>query len=199
MSVRIGILGGSFDPIHFGHLAIAEEARLALALDRVLFVPAARQPLKLAGHAAPAAARLEMTRLACASNDAFVVSTAELERPGPSFTVDTLATLRAAGDDELFFILGADALGDFPRWHAADRIIRLARVVVFDRPGTRADTASVARALPGLDERLTRIEGPLLDLSSTVLRQRVARGLPIRYQTPDPVVDFIAAHDLYGG
>lgn len=199
MSVRTGILGGSFDPVHFGHLAIAEEARVALGLERVLFVPAARQPFKAGAHAAPAEARLEMARLACATNQYFATSPVELERPGPSYTVDTLAELKAASGDELFFILGADALGDLARWHAADRIVRLARIVAVGRPGARTNITAVVQALPALEGRLTFIDGPMLDLSSTQLRQRVAAGLPIRYQAPDPVVEYIAARGLYAG
>jgi nicotinate-nucleotide adenylyltransferase len=197
MSARIGIIGGSFDPIHFGHLAIAEEARATLRLDRVLFVPAARQPFKATSHAAPPEMRLAMTRLACAPNTAFEASDVELERPGPSYTVDTLAALRATTDSELFFILGADALGDLPRWHAAQRIVEFARIVAVGRPGAHPDLSALTLALPGIGGRLTQIAGPMLDISSTLLRQRVAAGLPIRYQAPDPVVDFIAEQALY--
>lgn len=197
MTARTGILGGSFDPIHYGHLAIAEEARAALRLDRVLFIPAARQPFKSGTHAAPPLMRLEMARLACLGNNAFVASPIELERPGPSYTVATLEALAASIDDELFFILGADALADFPLWHAAKRIVELARIVAVGRPGFAPDTAALFQALPALAPKLTQIEGPMLAISSTDLRRRVAAGRPIRYQTPDPVVEFIAARRLY--
>jgi nicotinate-nucleotide adenylyltransferase len=197
MSARVGILGGSFDPIHFGHLAIAEEARVALQLDRVLFVPAARQPFKAGTHAAPPELRLAMTRLACTPNGAFEVSAVELERAGPSYTVDTLSTLRTTTNGELFFILGADALGDLPRWHAAPRIAELARIIAFGRPGAYADVTALTQALPSIEGRLTQLAGPMLDISSTLLRQRVAAGLPIRYQVPDSVADFIAERGLY--
>jgi len=197
MSARTGILGGSFDPIHFGHLAIAEEARVALALDRVLFIPAARQPLKTRAHAAQPAMRLEMARLACAANQGFEVSTLELERPGPSYTVATIDVLSRSIGGELFFILGADALADLPRWHAAERIVEQARIVAVGRPGAAPDTPKIAGALPALASRLTLLDGPMLDISSTDLRLRVAAGRPIRYQTPDAVVEYIAEHRLY--
>jgi nicotinate-nucleotide adenylyltransferase len=197
MSGRIGILGGTFDPIHYGHLAIAEEARAALDLDRVMFIPAARQPLKPAGHGATPSQRLDMVRLACGSNAAFEVSTIELDRSGPSYTVATLETLHAAGLGDLYFILGADALADLPRWYAAPRVIQLSWVVAVGRPGAPTDSSIVERALPQLAHRLTLLEGPQLDISSTTLRRRIAMGRPIRYQTPDLVVDDIATHKLY--
>lgn len=199
MTKRTGILGGTFDPIHYGHLAIAEEARVALRLDRVLFIPVARQPLKGSGHVASASQRVAMARLACASNAAFEVLTTEVDRPEPSYTVDTLEELSGAGGDELHFILGADALADFPRWRAVQRILELARLVVVTRPGPAADLEALARALPGLRGRLTLLEGPRLDISSSELRRRIAAGRPIRYQTPDPVVEYIAANRLYQG
>ncbi len=118
MTTRTGILGGTFDPIHYGHLAIAEEARTALRLDRVLLVPAAHQPLKRGEHLASPEQRFEMVRLACAGNDAFEPSTIELDRPGPSYTVATLEELAGGGWGELFFVMGADALADLPRWYA---------------------------------------------------------------------------------
>ena len=197
MSARIGILGGSFDPIHYGHLAIAEEARVALQLDQVLFVPAARQPFKAGAHAATPEMRLEMARLACASNQAFDISTVELDRHGPAYTVTTLETLRDTIGGELFFILGADALADLPRWRAAERIVELARIVAVARPGVQPNLPQIVGGLPALRARLTLLEGPLLAISSTSLRQRVADGQPIRYQTPDAVVAYIAAHGLY--
>jgi nicotinate-nucleotide adenylyltransferase len=197
MSARTGILGGSFDPIHYGHLAIAEEARVALRLDHVLFVAAARQPFKSGAHAAPAEMRLEMARLACGTNGAFEASPIELERAGLSYTVTTLETLRAAIGGELFFILGADALDDLPTWHAAPRIVELAKVVAVGRPGFGLDAARATTALPELGARLTLLQGPRLDISSTELRRRVAEGKPIRYQTPDAVVRYIAERRLY--
>src|SRR5436190_575118 len=126
MTTRIGILGGTFDPIHYGHLASAEAARVALGFAQVLFVPAAWQPLKANEERAAPVDRLAMVRLACADNEFFDVSTSELERPGRSYSIDTLAELHGAGLGELYFILGADAAMGFPNWRAAERILGLA-------------------------------------------------------------------------
>jgi nicotinate-nucleotide adenylyltransferase len=197
LTARIGILGGTFDPIHYGHLAIAEEVRVALALDRVLFVPAAYQPLKVQRPGADAQHRLAMVRLACATNAYFSVSDIEIRRPGPSYTVTTLQALHDTDMGELFFILGADALNDLPRWHEAARIPRLTNIVAVQRPGTIVDTASLFAALPALRERLTMIDGPRLDISSSELRQRAADNRPLRYLVPDAVVEYIATHGLY--
>lgn len=197
MTARIGILGGTFDPIHYGHLAIAEEARLALQLDRVLFVPVSQQPLKHGTHVATPEQRFAMTQLACASNPAFEVSRIELDRPGPSFTLMTLEALQAAQIGELHFILGDDALAELTRWHAAERVVELARIVVVGRPGSATDRTRTIQALPALNERLIVLPGPALDISSTALRRRVAANQPIRYQTPDVVVAYIGEHRLY--
>jgi nicotinate-nucleotide adenylyltransferase len=197
MSKRIGILGGTFDPIHYGHLAIAEEARVALDFEQVLFVPAARQPLKRGEHSATPQQRLEMARLACCSNTAFEVSPIEIERAGPSYTVDTLEALHAKGAVDLHFIVGADAAGDLYRWRAAGRIVALARIVVIGRPGFTLDRTALSHHLPGLEARMTLLEGPGLDISSSELRCRIAAGRPILYHTPEPVVKYIAQHGLY--
>lgn len=196
---RIGIYGGTFDPIHIGHLVIAEEARWALQLDQVYLVPAARQPLKAAGHHASPAQRLEMVRRACATNLAFVPSDIELHRPPPSFTVETITQLRAqlGPDPEIFFILGADAARDLPHWRRAAEIIRLARLVIVGRPGYQVDLASLDRGLPGAASRSMFLEGPMLEISSTELRRRLADGRPVRYQIPDPVLAYISAEGLY--
>ena len=197
MTRRIGILGGTFDPIHYGHLAIAEEARVVLGFDRVLFIPAARQPLKAGVHSATPEQRCEMVQRACADNAAFEVSTIELGRAGFSYTVATLEELAQAGLGELHFILGSDAAADLPRWYAVERVLELAWIVAVERPGTALDQAALIRKLPCLRERLTVLEGPRLEISSSELRRRVAAGRPIRYQTPDAVVEYIAAHNLY--
>jgi nicotinate-nucleotide adenylyltransferase len=197
MTARTGILGGTFDPIHYGHLAIAEEARLALGLDRVLFIPAAQQPLKHGAHIGTPEQRFEMTRLACASNPAFEVSRIEIDRPGPSFTLTTLEALQHDRLGELHFILGADALADLPRWRGAAHIVELARIVAVGRPGSAPDLARLGQTLPMLRERMTLLAGPALDISSSALRRRVLAGLPIRYQTPDSVLAYISEQRLY--
>ncbi len=197
---RIGIYGGTFDPIHLGHLAIAEEARWALDLHQVIFVPAARQPFKMDSTTADASRRLIMTRLACSSNPAFTVSDSELQRAVPSYTIDTLALFRAhfGAHADLIFILGADAARDLPRWHRARELMTLARFAVIERPGVRLDLHQLDRELPGVVERLTIIAGPQLIISSTELRRRLATGQPVRYQIPEAVYAYICAHGLYG-
>lgn len=194
---RTGILGGSFDPIHYGHLAIAEEARVVLRLQRVLIIPAGEQPLKPGGSVASSVHRLAMARLACAGNPFFEVSSIEIDRPGPSYTYVTLQILHDQGFDDLYLILGADSVTDLPRWHEVRRILKLARIVGMSRPGASFDLAHLAQILPGLMERLIVIDGPRLDISSTDLRLRVAQGRPIRYQTPDSVVAYIETNGLY--
>ena len=198
-ATRIGVLGGTFDPIHYGHLAIAAEARHALRLDRVLFVVASQQPLKTGGHAASAAQRLAMIKLACADEPAFVPSDIELRRAPPSYTVDTLAELRAAlpPQAELYFILGGDAIAAFPRWHRAADIVALARLAAVQRPGAAADLAALDARLPGIRERTTVIAGPGLEIASSDLRARRAAGLPLRYQLPDAVIAYIEEQGLY--
>src|SRR3954447_19378985 len=155
MTERTGILGGTFDPIHYGHLAIAEEARIALQLDRVLFVPAAQQPLKRGTHVATPDQRFAMAQLACAPNSAFEVSRIELDRPGPSFTLTTLEALLAAQVGELHFILGEDALADLTRWYSAARVVELAQIIAVGRPGSAPNMERIFQALPVLRERLT--------------------------------------------
>ena len=197
MHTRVGLLGGSFDPIHYGHLAIAEDVRIALQLERVIFIPAAQQPFKAGRHAADGPTRLAMARLACASNPAFDVSPIELERPGPSYTATTLEALHTSIDAELYLILGADTAGELPRWYAAPRVAELARIVVIERPNVAFDYGGLAAALPGLRGRLTALPGPQIAISSTLLRQRAAAGLSLRYLTPDPVADYIVEHRPY--
>ncbi len=195
--LRIGILGGTFDPIHHAHLAIADEARVVLGLDQVVFVPAAQQPFKSQPWSS-APHRLAMVTAAIASNPYFLVSELELQRPGPSYTADTVESLHDIYPNaSLWFILGADALQGLPRWHAIERLARLTRFAVVGRPGIALDLAEIEAAQPLLQQRIDRIAGPQLDISSTELRARVAAGLPLRYLVPDSVVDYIAAHDLY--
>lgn len=195
---RLGIYGGAFDPIHFGHLAIVEEARWFCRLDRVLMIPAAAQPLK-ESHLAAAHHRLEMVRLACAGNDALIPSSLELDRPPPSYTVDTLRICREryGPEVELFLIIGADAAADLPRWREPDQIARLARIVVVERPGYTFDHESLVTAAPAVRDRMIVLAGPQLAISSTDLRQRLATGRPVRYQLPDAVLAYVNHHQLY--
>jgi nicotinate-nucleotide adenylyltransferase len=196
---RIGILGGTFDPIHNGHLVIAEEARARLQLERVLFIPANVSPLKQGRHLASTEHRCAMVELAIADNPSFALSLVDLNRPAPSYTVDTLRLLRDeyGKTSQLYFIMGQDTLGAILAWRAPEEIIRLCTLVAVSRPGYRPDIAALSRSLPGLSEALIVLETPELSVSSTELRQRVARGWPIRYQLPDSVEAYIRQRGLY--
>ena len=198
--MRLGILGGTFDPIHFGHLLAAEEARQALNLDRVLFVPAAVPPHKL-GHAMlPVAHRLAMVRLAIAGNPAFSVSTVDIERPGPHFTVDMLRLLAQewhTDPDQTFFIMGSDSLANLPTWHQPQQLIASCRLAVVTRPDYQPDLQELEGVLPGLSKRLEWVLMPVMGISATDLQRRVRIGRSIRYQTPEAVVHYVAEHRLY--
>jgi len=193
----IGVMGGTFDPIHIGHLAIGEEAREALALDVVLFVPAGQPPHKPAGSVTSVEHRLAMVELALADNPAFELSRIEVERPGPSYTVDTVEALARGGDD-LVLILSAETVAELPSWHEPERLFDAARMAVVPREGYPApDPAWLAEAFPGREARVTYLEGPRLGLSSTAIRARVATGRSIRYLVPDMVEAYIADKQLY--
>ncbi len=194
---RLGLLGGTFDPPHYGHLVAAHEAAWQLYLAKVLFLPARQNPLKRDEPVSDAETRCRMVELAIADNPLFELSRLELDRPPPSFTVDLLRGL-AAPDCELYFLVGADIVLELPRWHAPLEILSLARLVVVTRAGSPApDLAQLERALPGARARVSVINIPGVDVSSTALRTRVRDGQPIRYLTPDPVVRFISDHGLY--
>ncbi len=196
---RIGIYGGTFDPIHNGHLAIASEVCWQLQLDEVLFVVAGQQPLKQQGHQASAEQRLAMVELACAYEARFRVSSIELQRPPPSYSFDTVTELRKqyGPQADLWFVMGADALAELHRWHKAKELIQLVRLAVVERPKASYDLAKLEAALPGISERIDRIAGPHLDIASSDLRARLARGQPIRYQLPEAVLSYIKRYNLY--
>lgn len=197
---RVGILGGTFDPIHVGHLILAEEARIALALDRVLFVPAALPWRKADRAITPGHERLVMVKLAIAGNPHFVASTIELEREGPTYTADTLEQLRSelGPGVELWFIVGADALSDLPYWKEPERILKLARLAVAGRAGyARGQAEQIERLLPGIAARIDPVPMPVIEISSSRLRHRLALGTSAHYWLPRTVEDYIVAHRLY--
>src|SRR5579871_6873413 len=199
-TLQIGLLGGTFDPIHIGHLRLAEEAREQLGLDRVLFLPAPHPWRKAGRPITPVAHRLAMVRLAVAGNAAFAVSTIELEQRGPTYTALTLAALRAELGDgvTLHFILGADALRDLPNWWEPGRIVALARLAVAARGrAPLRGLAELDRRVPGLIAACERVAMPALAISSTDLRRRAAEGRSLRYLVPEAVVAYIAEHQLY--
>lgn len=185
--MRLGVLGGTFDPIHIGHLILGEAAREQLGLDRVLFVPTGVQWRKAGREIAPAEHRVAMVRLAVEDNPAFAVSTAEVERPGPSYTADTLEELAKTPGAELFFIVGRDAYEDLPNWVRPERIRELATVVVAARHGESLEVKPPA----------VRLEMPEIGASATDIRERVAAGRTIRYLAPAAVEGYIREHRLY--
>ncbi len=199
---RIGILGGTFDPPHLGHLLIAETARVALGLESVLFVPAGEPWLKSGQLITPATHRMRMTQLAVADNPDFCVSDCEVIRSGATYTVDTLRDLRRQypKSAELYFIVGSDVLEQFHRWKEPDSILELCRVAVIERPGGPADgAASLTQRFPDalVSGAVVSVPGPRVDFSASALRQTLADGQSVRYQIPDAVADYIKEHDLY--
>jgi nicotinate-nucleotide adenylyltransferase len=186
--MKLGILGGSFNPVHHGHLIVAERAAEAAGLDRVLFVPAAVSPLKDGRSLAPARDRWTMLGLALRRNPLFRASDLELRRGGVSYTVDTLRELSRRSPAELYLILGADAARLLPRWREIDAVRKLARFVLVSRPGHR-----VRPRMP--KQHIVKV--PLLEISSTEIRDRVRRGLSIRYLVPDAVERHIRRRGLY--
>lgn len=197
-SLRLGVLGGTFDPPHYGHLALAETARVQLRLARVLFVPAGDPPHKPGHPLTPAVHRAAMVEAAIADNPAFALSRADLDRPGPHYTVDMLALLREAFPGaELYFLMGSDSLVEFPTWRDPARIVRQATLGVMERPGWTADMDALERHIPGIRERVVWLDAPRLDLSARDLRRRVREGLPVRYLVPPAVETYIQEHRLY--
>ncbi len=194
----VGILGGTFDPIHHGHLAIAEEARETLGLERVLFIPAATPPHKPGRPVSPVADRLAMVQLAIAGNPSFAASDIEVRRGGASYTVDTLEALLAQGLREPWLILSAEALAGFATWRSPKRILDLARLAVVPRAGhDMLDAVWLEARFPGRGDRATFLPGLLLPISGSVVRRRAAVGRSVRYLVPDAVAAYIANHRLY--
>jgi len=194
----IGVFGGTFDPIHHGHLAIAEEAREALGLAVVRFVPAAASPFKTDREITPPEHRMAMVQAAVAGNPRFEASRMEIDLPAPSFTVNTLERLASRGPRDVWLILSSEALAGFPRWLLPDRILELARLAVVPRAGHDPLGPSwVAEHFPGREDRFAFLGGPLLPISGSVVRRRAAAGRSVRYLVPDGVARYIAQHHLY--
>jgi nicotinate-nucleotide adenylyltransferase len=200
--MRIGILGGTFDPVHVGHIFVAEEARIRLSLELVLFVVAGNPWLKVERDISPSEDRIEMVRLSIAKHRQFDISTVEVERGGASYTVDTLDELRSrmSGND-YYLILGRDSFTELPLWKEPERIVEMCKLVVVPRIGTNLpelrDVAARIRGLSG--ENVVTLDSPMIGISSSGIRQRVARGLPIDYLVPGEVEKYIVAHGLYRG
>ena len=196
---RVGVLGGTFDPVHYGHLVIAQDAWAYLDLEKVLFIPAYKPPHKPEGSYSAFQHRVRMLELALDDSCCFELSLIEAERHGPSYTVDTLKDLRLelGPDAEAYFIIGMDSLGNILEWHRPDELITLCRIVVAERAGYQVELAALEENLPGLQDSLVFIDTPELSISSTDLQRRIRLGLPIRYQVPSDVEQYIREHQLY--
>jgi nicotinate-nucleotide adenylyltransferase len=196
--VNIGVLGGTFDPIHIGHLVVAEEARIKLGFNEVLFVPAGQPWRKLDRNITPADHRVEMVRRAIADNPYFKLCTLEVERPGPSYTVDTLKMLQKqlGSEASLFFILGRDTLAELPLWKAPKKVVQLCRLVVAPRLGAK-DLKHLKASIPGLLYKVIQLDMPVIGISSAEIRQRIAQGLTIRYLVPTEVEKYVTRQKIY--
>jgi nicotinate-nucleotide adenylyltransferase len=194
----LGVFGGTFDPIHVAHLAVAEAARDALGLERVLFIPAGEPPHKRDRPITPAVHRLAMVEAAIADNPGFATSRIEIDRAGPSYSVETLAALSTGTAQRLAFIVSAEAYADLPTWHQPERLLELATLVVAPRDGfPGADSASLGRAVPTIAARVVFLDGPRMRLSASEIRARAAAGRSLRYLVPDAVAAYIGDHALY--
>jgi nicotinate-nucleotide adenylyltransferase len=198
--MKIGVLGGTFDPVHLGHISMAEAAREALALAEVLLVPAG-QPMSRVNRAITTAEhRLNMLRLAVQGKPGLVVSTIEIERPGPTYTVDTLAALHRqyGAEADIYFILGWDSLAQLPEWREPARIIKMCRLAAVPRPGyPQPNTKALERDIPGIKEKVIFLEKPHIDISATMIKETIARGRSIEHLVPGPVAAYIKKHKLY--
>ncbi|HEX7594142.1 MAG TPA: nicotinate-nucleotide adenylyltransferase [Anaerolineae bacterium] len=195
---RIGVLGGTFDPPHNGHLAIAQAALTQLQLAEVLFAPTHQPPHKLGNAITPIEHRLAMVRLAIAPHPRLTLSRVDVDRAGPTFTVDTMRLLRQQfANAELYFIMGTDSLANILTWRAPAEFIRLCRLAVFNRPGFTVDLDALEAQLPGLRERAVILPAPALDIAASDLQHRVRAGLPITDWVPAAVAAYIAEHGLY--
>lgn len=198
--MNIGVLGGTFDPVHAGHLVIAEEARLRLSLTRVLFVPAGQPWLKTGRTITPAVHRVEMVRQAIAAKPYFELSSIEVDRPGPSYSVGTITILQQqlGAEAKFFFLVGWDSLVELPQWKEPDRLIQLCKVVAVTRPGfSRPDLKALESSVPGVTQSVVWLDIPPVDISSSDIRKRVAQGLFIHGLVSDEVESYIKEKKLY--
>jgi nicotinate-nucleotide adenylyltransferase len=195
--LRVGILGGAFNPLHLGHLVCAQEAVAQLELERVLWMPFGEPPHRTLEHDPGPDARVEMCELALVGDERFEVSRVEVDREGPSYTVDTLRELGRSGD-ELVLILGGDQAANLPRWHEPQEVLSLATVAAVERTGFSRNTIAVKTAGLRGAQGIHYFDMPRIGISSSLIRRRIAHGQPIRYLVPEPVADYIAEHGLYG-
>jgi nicotinate-nucleotide adenylyltransferase len=195
----MGVLGGTFDPVHLGHLILAEEARDQLSLSVVYFVPAGDPPHKQGRHLAPVEDRLRMIELAIAGNDAFRASRADADRPGPHYTLDMVHILQAQlpRGGELYFLMGYDSLAELPTWHRAKELVAACHLVALTRHEVPLDWDYLESHLPGIRERVTLLDMPELEIASHQIQERIRTGRTIRYLVPDQVCSYIEQHGLY--
>ncbi len=199
--MRLGILGGTFDPPHNGHLQLAEAALLALELTQVVFIPAKQPPHKLNDTISPLDVRVALLECALRDHPEFVISLIEAERSGPSYTVDTLRELRRglAPTDEIFFIMGLDSLKNFPTWYQPAEIVKLAKLAVLRRPGYDVDLDALEEKVPGVTAAVVFIHSPEMDVSASEIRERVANDESLAGLAPPAVAAYIREHNLYQG
>jgi nicotinate-nucleotide adenylyltransferase len=198
--MKIGVLGGTFDPVHLGHIKIAEEARYALGLNPVILVPAGKPMSKPERQITQAEHRVNMLNLAIKDKKHLSVSTIETERPGPSFTVDTIAAFRKEYENkaEICFILGWDSLEQIPGWHEPARLVALCWLVAVPRPGyPRPDMKALESKIPGITKKVIFLDKPKIDISATTVRNKIAQGKSIDKLVPRPVAEYIKKHKLY--
>lgn len=196
---RIGIFGGTFDPIHIGHLILCQEAHYQLALDQLLLLPAADPPHKQDRYITPIEHRLQMIEQATEDVAFLTISRVDIDRPGPHYSVDTIQILQKqfSNDTELFFLIGLDSLRDLPTWHRPEWLIAHCQIVTFERGGTSIEWPRLEEALPGIRSRVQLLQMPELEISSSDIRQRVHDGRPTRYHVLPTVESYIAQNDLY--
>ena len=196
--MRVGILGGAFNPPHIGHLVCAQESLIQLELESVLFVPVGEAPHRELENDPGPETRLEMVELAIEDDDRFAGSRMEIDRDGPSYTSDTLRELHAAQpDDEHVLILGGDQAAALPEWHEPEQVLELAQVAVIERSNWSRNAVGIRVGRLKGAERIRYLDMPVIQVSSSSIRRRIAAGLPIRYLVPDRVASFIDSKDLY--
>jgi nicotinate-nucleotide adenylyltransferase len=197
---KIGVIGGTFDPVHLGHLAVADEAMRQVGLAEMIFVPAGHPYFKAAARISSAEHRIKMLELAIANIAHYKISLLEIQRPGPSYAVETIAKIKSQRlpENEIFFVMGWDSLLTLPRWEQPERLIRLCKIIAAPRPGfSKPDINLIEKDLPGISQCTIVMEKPLIDISATEIRERVRRGLSIDTLVPAAVERYIKDKGLY--